>query len=110
VLGVGGRLLCSPNGQESRDCLGDLLPNWLSYAPAARFWGPAIEEAEWPRWKRGHVCAAPPGPRGGSAATRLAWVSWDHRSGSLMDRGDDLGVVDPAQVPRRDGEVGVPEL
>jgi hypothetical protein len=31
-------------------------------------------------------------------------------AGRSWDRVDDLGVVDPAQVDRGDGEVGVPEL
>jgi hypothetical protein len=31
----------------------------------------------------------------------------DHRFGSLVDRLDDLGVVDPAEVSGRDREVGV---
>ena len=34
----------------------------------------------------------------------------DHRFGSLVDGLDDFGVVDSAEVSRRDGEVGVAEL
>ena len=37
-------------------------------------------------------------------------VRGNHWCGALVDSGDDLGVVDPAQVSGRDGEVGVPEL
>ena len=34
----------------------------------------------------------------------------DHWRWPLMDGVDDLGVVDPAQVDRGDGEIGMPEL
>ena len=34
----------------------------------------------------------------------------DHRCGTFVDGVDDLGVIDPAQVSRRDPEVGMPEL
>ena len=34
----------------------------------------------------------------------------DHWRWALMDGVDDLGVVDPAQVDRGDGEIGMPEL
>jgi hypothetical protein len=45
-----------------------------------------------------------------SAARSAVRVGGDHRCGSVMDGGDDLGVVDPAQVAGGDGEVGMPEL
>jgi hypothetical protein len=34
----------------------------------------------------------------------------DHGCGRFVDGVDDLGVIDPAQVSRRDPEVGMPEL
>ena len=34
----------------------------------------------------------------------------DHRRGTLVNRVDDLGVINPAQVRRRDRDVGMPEL
>ena len=34
----------------------------------------------------------------------------DHRGWAFVDGVDDLGVVDPAQVHRRDPEIGMPEL
>ena len=45
-----------------------------------------------------------------SAARGDPQVGGDHRSGPFVDSGDDLGVVDPAQIPGRDRQVGMPEL
>jgi hypothetical protein len=38
------------------------------------------------------------------------WAGGNHGCWPLMDRVDDLGVVDPTQVRRGDAEVGMPEL
>jgi len=43
-------------------------------------------------------------------ARRGSRVGGDHRCRAFVDGGDDLGVVDPAQVSGRDSEVGMPEL
>ena len=43
-----------------------------------------------------------------SAAER--WAGGDHRCRPLVDRVDDLGVVNPAQVRGGDPEIGMPEL
>jgi hypothetical protein len=43
-------------------------------------------------------------------AARQAGVGWDHRGWPLVNCGNDLGVVDPAQVRGGDPEVGMPEL
>ena len=39
-----------------------------------------------------------------------ARVGGNHRGGALVVGGDDLGVIDPAQIPGGDREVGMPEL
>jgi hypothetical protein len=55
----------------------------------------------------GHTRSARP-PRLNDEA-RFA-VGGDHRCRAFVDGGDDLGVVDPAQIPGRDRQVGMPEL
>jgi hypothetical protein len=60
----------------------------------------AAEAARWarPQWP------------GGSASEPKPVSGRDHRRWPLVNGVDDLGVVDPAEVHRRDPEIGMPEL
>jgi hypothetical protein len=60
-------------------------------------------------WPEAAPRARPQWP-GGSASEPKPVCGRDHRRWPLVNGVDDLGVVDPAQVHRRDPEIGMPEL
>jgi aryl-alcohol dehydrogenase-like predicted oxidoreductase len=53
------------------------------------------------------VCGRYPGKSASDHETR---GGRDHLRGTFVNRLDDLGVIDSAQVRRRDRQVGMPEL
>ena len=68
--------------------------------------GPVIRPSAVAALRSGHIAVG----SSVSAAKRDPGVSGDHRCWALVDGGDDLRVVDPAQVPGGDRQVRMPEL
>ena len=92
----GLQTLCrSRDGRRIRSCRLAPCSGARAGVPEARATGPG-HHRQW--------------PEADADSARERWAGGDHRCWALVDRVDDLGVVNPAQVRGGDREIGMPEL